>query len=41
MKMKLKDYQGTHFNPDRGRVWPGACETALNKYGWFWGPVLP
>lgn len=40
MQTKLKQYQATHFNPDRGEVWPAACETALNKYGGFWGPFL-
>ena len=34
-------YQATYFNPDRGRVWPGACSTAVNTYGGFWGPFLP
>ena len=41
MQKKLKDYQKTYFNPDRGGVWPGACEAALNKYSGFWGPFLP
>ena len=41
MQKKLKRYQESHFNPDRGNVWPAACETALNKYGGFWGPFLP
>ena len=41
MRAKLSKYQATHFNPDRGDVWPGACEDALNKYGGFWGPFLP
>ena len=40
MQSKLQKYQQTYFNPDRGNSWPGACETALNKYGGFWGPFL-
>ena len=41
MQMKLAKYQNTCFDPDRGNVWPGACKTALEKYGGFWGPFLP
>ena len=41
MQKKLQAYQKTYFNPDRGGNWPGACETALNQYGGFWGPFLP
>ena len=41
MQMKLAKYQATYFNPDRGKVWPGACNTAVNTYGGFWGPFLP
>ena len=41
MKKKLVNYQATYFNPDRGNIWPGACEAALNKYNGFWGPFLP
>ena len=41
MQNKLKGYQKTYFNPDRGNTWPGACEAALNKYGGFLGPFLP
>jgi arylsulfatase I/J len=41
MQKKLKQYQATYFNPDRGEIWPGACDTALNTYGGFWGPFLP
>ena len=40
MKEKLTKYQATYFNPDRGSVWPGACDAALNKYNGFWGPFL-
>ena len=40
MQMKLAAYQATHFKPDRGKIWPGACEAALNKYGHYWGPFL-
>ena len=41
MQKKLQVYQATYFNPDRGSDSPEACDTALNKYGGFWGPFLP
>ena len=41
MQEKLAKYQKTYFDPDRGKVWPGACDFALNTYGQFWGPFLP
>ena len=41
MRAALRGYQKGHFNPDRGSMWPGACDTALNQYGGFWGPFLP
>ena len=41
MQRKLAKYQATYFNPDRGSIWPGACDTALTKYNGFWGPFLP
>ena len=41
MRAKLAEYQESHFSPDRGKVWPGACDTAVNDYGGFWGPFLP
>ena len=41
MQNKLAKYQETYFNPNRGTKWPGACNTAKNKYGGFWGPFLP
>ena len=41
MTAKLQKYRANHFNPNRGGIWPGACDTALNKYGGFWGPFLP
>ena len=41
MQQKLAKYQESYFNPDRGGDSPAACETALNKYGGFWGPFLP
>jgi arylsulfatase I/J len=41
MQAKLAKYQATYFNPNRGMVWPGACEAAVNTYGGFWGPFLP
>ena len=40
MQKKLAQYQSTRFNPDRGSEWPGACETAINKYGGYWGPFV-
>ena len=41
MQQKLAKYQATYFNPKRGKAWPGACTTAVNTYGGFWGPFLP
>ena len=41
MQQKLAMYQATHFAPDRGSPWPGACDAALNKYNGFWGPFIP
>ena len=40
MQKKLKKYQETHFNPDRGKKAPEACNAAINKYGGFWGPFI-
>ena len=40
-RKKLQDYQATYFNPDHGSESPQACDTALNKYGGFWGLFLP
>ena len=40
MQRKLKKYQATFFNPDRGEKVPEACDAALNKYGGFWGPFI-
>ena len=40
MQKKLQKYQETYFNPDRGEKSPMACETALDKYGGFWGPFV-
>lgn len=40
MQTKLKAYQNTHFNPDRGPVSPKACDAAMNTYGGFWGPFV-
>ena len=40
MQKKLQKYQATYFNPNRGKIWPGACETFFNKYGGFWGPFV-
>ena len=41
MRRLLTKYQESLFNPERGGVWPGACDAAVNKYGGFWGPFLP
>ena len=41
MQTKLSKYQATLFYPDRGHIWPGACQVGLEKYGGFWGPFLP
>ena len=41
MKQKLTALSATHFNPDRGSASPLACQTAVEKYGNFWGPFLP
>ena len=40
MQDKLKNYQATYFNPDRGPVSPDACKMALGTYGGFWGPFV-
>jgi arylsulfatase I/J len=40
MKTKFVKLNETYFNPNRGRPWPEACETAV-KNGNFWGPFLP
>ncbi|XP_019856107.1 PREDICTED: arylsulfatase B-like isoform X2 [Amphimedon queenslandica] len=40
MQDKLKNYQATYFNPDRGPVSPDACTMALDTYGGFWGPFV-
>jgi len=40
MQSKLAKHQATYFNPNRGKLWPGACDVAQKKYGGFWGPFL-
>ena len=40
MRAKLAKYQERRFNPDRGIPWPGSCETAIDKYGGYWGPFI-
>ncbi len=40
MQAKLVKYQATHFSPNRGQPWPGACDVAIDKYDGFWGPFL-
>ena len=42
MQEKLKMEQASRFQPDRGghaRI--KLCDTGLNKYGGFWGPIMP
>ena len=41
MQTKLSKYQATLFYPDRGHIWPEACQVGLKKYDGFWGPFLP
>ena len=40
MKLKLAQLNRSYFNPKRGDAWPGACQTAVEKYGNYWGPFL-
>ena len=41
MRKKLTGYQESQFKPDTGEfVMQMACDTAMNKYGGFWGPFL-
>jgi arylsulfatase I/J len=40
LQNRLDELTKTVFSPNRGPVDPKACETALNKYGGFWGPWL-
>ena len=37
MQAKLEKYHASQFSPDRGKVWPGACEYALESYQDFGG----
>jgi len=37
---KITAYQGTAFDPDRGKTDPAACAAAADKYGGFWGPFV-
>ena len=41
MKKKLTTVMANYFDPVRGKAWPGACQTAVEKYDNFWGPFLP
>ena len=41
MQQRLQAWEATAFNPDRGKIYPGACEVAFDKYGGFWGPFVP
>ena len=38
MLYKFTAYDATYFNLNCGKAWPGACTTAVNTYGGFWGP---
>ena len=40
MQQKLAKYQATYFDPNRGKVSPLACQTAMDKYKGFWGPFI-
>ena len=42
MQEKLKMEQASRFQPDQGdhaRI--KFCDIGLNKYGGFWGPIMP
>ncbi|XP_065179088.1 arylsulfatase B-like [Sycon ciliatum] len=41
MQERHEAWVATVFNPDRGHPSPLACQTAIEKYGNFWGPFLP
>ena len=41
LQKSLAKYSASRFEPDRGKAWPGACSTAVNKYGGYWGPFIP
>ncbi|XP_065199150.1 arylsulfatase B-like [Sycon ciliatum] len=41
LQERLQAWDATAFNPDRGQQWPEACQTAIEKYGGYWGPFLP
>eukprot|EP00117_Sycon_ciliatum_P033144 scpid65228/ scgid25566/ Arylsulfatase B; N-acetylgalactosamine-4-sulfatase len=41
MQERWSAWNATAFNPQRGSAWPEACQTAVEKYGGFWGPFLP
>ena len=40
MRERLREYQATHFNPNRGEGSQAACDAALNEYDGFWGPFI-
>ena len=40
LQKSLAKYSASRFNPDRGKAWPGACSTAIKKYGGYWGPFI-
>ena len=41
LQERLRVWNATAFNPDRGEQWPAACQTAMEKYRGYWGPFLP
>ncbi len=36
MQVKLEQYAASRFNPDRGKSWPGACDTVQ----WILGTIM-
>ena len=40
LQTKLAHYQLSHFKPNRGKEWSGACEAALKTHKGFWGPFM-
>jgi hypothetical protein len=40
MRAQLEAFLPTSFNPHRGDVDRAACDTAMNKYGGFFGPFV-
>ena len=40
MRARLEALLPTAFNPHRGPVDPAACDTAMGRYGGFFGPFV-